>query len=623
MSVINQQSDFGKSQICHSEPQRGEESPPAGRETLRFAQGDTNIRDLSHFNHSAIWRVNVRTQAFTRQPVPESWQHLGGRGLVARILVDEVPATCEPLGPKNKLLFCPGLLVGHMLSSCDRISIGGKSPLTGGVKEANAGGTTGLQMAFLGIKALIIEDIPAEPGWWVLVIDKEGAHFETFRDSEDPKGLTGLGVHDTAHRLLERYGTKVALSLIGPGGEMKLASAGIQNLDKDHRPSRMAARGGLGAVMGSKGLKAIVFNAMGCSKPPIAHPEAFKEAQKRFTKAVLEHPQSQVYRDYGTAAISRMSHGFGALPTRNFSAGDFEQMEAISGETLRQMILERDGEGDPSHACMPGCTIRSSNVFPDAQGKCIVSPLEYETIALMGANLGIGNLDQIACLNHAADDIGIDTIEIGAALGVAAEAGVLQFGDWERALELLGEIRAGTPLGRILGNGATITGKVFGVERVPAVKGQAMSGYEPRAIKGTGVTYATSPQGADHTAGLTLRDKVDHRDPKGQAALSRTKQINMAGYDTLGACIFAGFGFSLVPDVIAELLNARYDWNVPTTILQDLGKESLKLEREFNRMAGFTSAHDRLPEYMTREPLPPLGPVFDVPDEDLDGVFDW
>jgi aldehyde:ferredoxin oxidoreductase len=150
-----------------------------------------------------------------------------------------------------------------------------------------------------------------------------------------------------------------------------------------------------------------------------------------------------------------------------------------------------------------------------------------------------------------------------------------------------------------------------------------MASYEPRAIKGTGVTYATSPQGADHTAGLTIRDKVDHLDPAGQAALSRTKQINMAGYDTLGACIFAGFGFSLVPDVIAALLNARYDWNVGPDILQLLGKETLKLEREFNRRAGFTPAHDRLPEYMTKEPLPPLNAVFDVPDEDLDEVFNW
>ena len=568
-------------------------------------------------SNQQIWRVDVSTQTLTRQPVPQAWEHLGGRGLVARILLDEVPPTCEPLGPYNKLLFCPGLLVGHMLTSCDRISIGGKSPLTGGVKEANAGGTTGLEMACLGVKALIIESLPSQPGWWVLHFSSAGIRFLPADD------LIGLGVYASAEKLRERFGKKVAIALIGPSGEMKLLAAGIQNLDKDGVPSRIAARGGLGAVMGSKGLKAIVFDASGCSKPPIAHPEAFKDAQKRDTKAALEHPQSIIYRDYGTAAMARMCDSFGALPTRNFSSGHFEAIEQISGECLRQTILERGGEGNPTHACMPGCVIRSSNVFAGPDGKTIVAPLEYETIGLMGSNLGINELDVIARLNWEANDLGLDSIDTGAALGVAAEAGLMAFGDGQRALQLLGEVRMGTPLGRILGSGAALTGKVYGVTRLPVTKGQAMASYEPRAIKGTGVTYATSPQGADHTAGLTIRDKVNHLDPAGQVALSRTKQINMAGYDTLGACIFAGFGFSLVPDVIAVLLNARYDWNVGTDILQVLGKEALKLEREFNRRAGFTPAQDRLPEYMTIEPLPPLGAVFDVPDEDLDTVFYW
>ncbi|MBN2145876.1 MAG: aldehyde ferredoxin oxidoreductase [Anaerolineales bacterium] len=564
-----------------------------------------------------VWRVDLREQRLRREAVPESWARLGGRGLLARIMVDETPATCEPLGPRNKLIFAPGLLVGHMLSSLDRISVGAKSPLTGGMKEANAGGTTGLQMTYLGIKALILEGLPAEPGWWTLHLSLEGARFERADD------LAGLGVFETAPRLVERYGEKVAIALIGPGGEMRMSAAGIQNLDKERLPSRIAARGGIGAVMGSKGLKAIIFDAKGGQKPPIADPEAFRAAQKTFTKAVLEHPQSAVYKEYGTAAMARMCDGFGALPTRNFSSGQFEGVEKISGEYMRQVILQRGGEGTPTHACMPGCTIQCSNTYADADGKMIVSPLEYETIGLMGSNLGIDDLDWIARMNWEVNDLGLDSIEMGAALGVAAEAGLMKFGDGEGAMRLLSEVRQGTPLGRILGAGSTMAGKVLGVERVPAVKGQAMSAYEPRAIKGTGVTYATSPQGADHTSGLTIRAKVDHLDPKGQAELSRATQINMAGYDTLGACIFAGFGFSLAPETISMLLNARYGWQVGTDILQVLGRESLKLEREFNRRAGFTSAHDRLPEWMTRESLPPYNAVFDVPEEDLDGVFNW
>jgi len=565
-----------------------------------------------------VWRVNVRTRTLNRESVPSSWEHLGGRGLVARFLLDEVPATCEPLGPDNKLIFTPGLLVGHMLSSCDRISVGGKSPLTGGAKEANAGGTTGLQMTLLGIKALILEDHPIEPGWWILHLSMAGARF----DHGDE--FAGMGVYETAHKLVEKYGEKVAIALIGPGGEMKLRTAGIQNLDKERVPSRIAARGGLGAVLGIMGIKAIIFDAAGGQKPPILNPEAYKEAQKVYNKAVIEHPQSQTYRDYGTAAMVQMCQYFGSLPTRNYSSGQFEQAESISGETLRELLLKRGGVSNPTHSCMPGCTIRCSNVFGGEDGKMIVSPLEYETIGLMGSNLGIGCLDYIARMNWQVNDIGVDSIDVGAALGVAAEAGLMKWGDGDRALELIDEIRKGTPLGRILGSGAGYTGKILGIEHVPVTKNQAMAAYEGRAIKGTGVTYATSPQGGDHTAGLTIRDKVNHLDPKGQVELSRTKQINMAGYDTLGVCIFAGFGFAASgADTIAKLLNARYGWNVDNTILQALGKETLKMEREFNFKAGFTAKDDRMPEWMTREPLPPKNAVFDVPNEELDSLFNW
>ncbi len=567
--------------------------------------------------HPCVWRVDVREQTLALEPVPDSWHRLGGRALIARILVDEVPGTCESLGSYNKLLFTPGLLVGHMLSSCDRISVGGKSPLTGGVKEANAGGITGLQMACLGIKALILENKPASQGWFVLKLSAHGVSFERADD------LLGMGAYEAAPKLLKRYGEKVAIALIGPGGEMRMATAGIQNIDKDRIPSRIAARGGLGAVMASKGIKAIIVDSQGTQKPPILDIDAYKAAQKAFTKALMEHPQSEIYRDYGTAAMARMAHGFEALPTRNFSIGQFENVEAISGEYMREVILERKGEGMPTHACMPGCTIRCSNNYASSSGKSLVSPLEYETIGLMGSNLSISDLDIIARMNWEVNDLGLDSIDIGAALGVAAEAGLMKFGDGIRALELINEIRMGTPLGRILGQGAAMTGKVLGIEHVPVVKGQAMSAYEPRAIKGTGVTYATSPQGADHTSGLTIRAKVDHLDPKGQAALSRTAQINMAGYDSLGACIFAGFGFAAAPETIRDLINARYGWDVGADFLQVLGKESLMLEREFNRRAGFTPAHDRLPEWMTRTPLPPHNSIFDVPVEDLDGLFNW
>ncbi|MEW6406546.1 MAG: aldehyde ferredoxin oxidoreductase C-terminal domain-containing protein [Chloroflexota bacterium] len=567
---------------------------------------------------SQIWRVNTRTRSLVRAPVPDSWLRLGGRGLLARILLDEMDAACDPLGPGNKLIYAPGLLVGHMLSSTDRISIGGKSPLTGGIKESNAGGRTGLHMSYMGMKALIIEDRPVEDGFWVLYLSLEGAKWERANE------LVGLGVYETTSKLVEKYGDKVAIALIGPGGEMRMKAAGIQNIDKDRVPARIAARGGLGAVMGSKGIKAIVFDHAGGQKPPIAQAEAFKIAQKDYTKAVMEHPQSAAYRDYGTAAMAHMSDGFGGLPTRNFSEGHFESVEDISGETLRELILKRGEPAVLSHPCMAGCTIKCSNVFTGEDGKIIVSPLEYETIGLMGSNLGVSSLDTVGRMNWEVNDLGIDSIEIGAALGVAAEAGLMAFGDGETALRLIEEIRKGSEVGRVLGDGAAATGEKYGIERVPVVKRQAMSAYEPRAIKGTGVTYATTPQGADHTCGLTIRAKIDHLDPNGQVDLSRTSQYNMAGYDTLGACLFAGFGYAATPEgVVRRLLSARYGWDdLPEDILAELGRQTIRMEREFNRRAGFTSKDDRLPEWMTRESLPPHNVVFDVPDEELDHIFD-
>ena len=567
---------------------------------------------------SQIWRVNVREQTVKQEPVPDSWKRLGGRGLLARILLDEVDAKCDPLGPGNKLIFAPGLLVGHMLSSTDRISVGGKSPLTGGIKEANAGGRTGLHMTMMGMHALIVEDQPKGDGFWVLHLSLNGAKWERADD------LVGLGVYETAPKLIQKYGDKIAISLIGPGGEMKLKSAGIQNIDKDRVPSRIAARGGLGAVMGSKGLKAIVFDNAGGKKPPIVNPEAFKIATKDYTKSVMEHPQSITYRDYSTAAIAAMCQSFAALTVKNFSRGTFEHVDEVDGDALREFTLTRGKPSDPSHACMAGCTIKCSNILGGEDGKIIVSPLEYETIGLMGVNLEIHSLESIGRLNWQVNDLGLDSIEIGGALGVAAEAGLIQWGDEAGALKLIDEIRKGTELGRIIGDGAVSVGKAYGIERVPAVKGQSMSGYEPRSIKGTGVTYATTPQGADHTAGLTIRAKVNHLDPNMQKDASLNAQLNMAGYDSLGACIFAGFGYAATPDaVVKRLLMARYGWeNVPDNVLQAIGKETIKMEREFNRRAGFTKEDDRLPKWMTEQPIPENGAVFDVSEEVLDHIFD-
>lgn len=564
----------------------------------------------------SVLRVNLQTGQIRYEETPEAWQRLGGRGLVARFLLDEVPARCDPMGAENKLIWAPGLLVGHMLSSCDRISVGGKSPLTGGIKEANAGGTTGLKMVWMGLSALIVEGDPAaDYGWKILVVTSDGARLE------DAGDLVGLGLKDTALRLTERFGKKIGISAIGQGGERRYYTAGITHIDKDRNLTRISARGGLGAVMGSKRLKAIVFDCPQSNQPPLADKELFRDASRRYIARLKEHPQtSQIYTFYGTAAMVQLCGSLGGMPTRNFSAGSFEDAEKISGETIHDLNQSRGGE--VSHACMPGCTIKCSNVYAGPDGEMLVTPLEYETIGLMGSNLGLNDPDVIARMNDIANDLGIDTIDVGAAIGVVAEAGWMTYGDGARALEIMDEVRRDTALGRIVAGGAALAGKILGVGRVPVVKGQAMSAYDPRAIKGTGVTYATSPQGGDHTAGLTVRAKVNHLDPDVQVELSRNAQYNTAGYDSLGACVMGSFGFALDPTIVPDLVNGRYGWGVGSGYLRELGRETILLEREFNRRAGFSAAEDRIPKWMQREALPPMNGVFDVPEEALDTIYD-
>jgi aldehyde:ferredoxin oxidoreductase len=548
--------------------------------------------------------------------VPKAYERLGGRALTSRLVSDEVPPDCNPLGPKNRLVLAPGLLGGLTASSVGRLSVGGKSPLTGGIKEANAGGTPATKLARLGIKAIIVEGIPAgdvmDTGPFTLVIRTSGA--ELVRCAE----LGGLGVYESASRLAVAYGGKAGLVLIGPAGEMKLAAAGIACTDLDGAPTRYAGRGGLGAVMGSKGLKAIVVDDTGTSGVDIADPELYRAILKDYTRTVASAPGTLIYKEYGTAAMSDNTNALGGLPTRNFSTGTFELAEQVSGRRLRDVIIERNGK--PSHRCMAGCAIECSNVFPCKDGS-VVSPLEYETIGLLGPNCGIGDLDAIATLNCLCNDYGLDTIDTGGALGVAMEAGLIKFGDSKAAIELLREVPKGTVLGRLIGSGGAVVGKVLGVLHVPAVKGQVMAAYEPRAIKGLGVTYATSPMGADHTAGNTIRQPIDHRSPEGQVEASRKAQIGAAVYDSLGACLFVGVGLAGRLDYLVGLVNARYAWDWTPDDVMELGKTALRTEVEFNRKAGLAPASDDLPDFFREEANPAVGTTFDVPKEELRRVL--
>jgi aldehyde:ferredoxin oxidoreductase len=433
--------------------------------------------------------------------------------------------------------------------------------------------------------------------------------------------LSDLGTYETVSRLQQRFGDDVAIACIGPAGEMELAGAGITITDDYTKGAgRFAARGGLGAVMGSRRLKAIVVDAAGAEDLPIAEESLYRQSARRLSKELIESPKTGKEGSmhlYGTSAVLMPVNEIGALPTRNFSEGTFEAAEELSGPRLREVTLARGGK--VGVRCMAGCVIRCCNVFVDEQGEPIVSTLQYETLCLMGSNLGIGKLDDVARLNRACNDIGLDTIETGAALGLAMEAGLIEFGDVDGALALLNQVREGTVLGRVLGNGAEMTGRVLGLERIPVARGQAFPAYDPRALKGNGVTYATSAMGADHTAGNAIgsRKTVDPLGREGQAELSRSLQRVAAMLDMTGFCLFARPPVVADPQLMVDLINGRYGWGWTVEDLEEAEEELLRAEREFNRRAGFSEVDDRLPEIFYREPLPPHDAVFDVSDEEL------
>lgn len=565
-----------------------------------------------------IIRVNTRTKEIVEKAPTEEELRWGGRCFIAKTLLNEVPPTCEPLGRYNKLIISLGLFADTNLSTAGRLSIGGKSPLTGGVKESNVGGNAGKRLARIGVKAIILEDIPEKPETRVLYVSADEVKLI------DAPHLKGKLVDETLETLRNDFGERKGIICIGPAGEMKMYAAGIALSDDRGEQVRYAARGGLGAVMGSKGIKAIVIDDSKSVDPDYYDPELLSSAVREAIKILQEDPKSQNRRKYGTLDILEMANRLGLLPTRNFSSGQFEFAENMTGVRVAELIKERGGSGKSGTPCVPGCTIMCSNVFPDKEGKKIVASLQYESVVLLGPNCGIGDIDDIAELNHLCNQVGVDTIECGAAIGVAMEAGILKFGDAEGAKDIVRQIGQGTYLGRIIGNGAAFTGQAFGVRRVPVVKGQAMPAYDPRALKGNGVLYATSTMGADHTAGNAFETVRTH-DPlakEGQVSISRQLQIRAALIDSLGVCLFVRPAFIKNKELLSALFKGRYGWDMSFQEIKSIGVDVLETERKFNELAGVSEKFKRIPEFMREEPLPPNNEVFDIPQEELESIWE-
>jgi aldehyde:ferredoxin oxidoreductase len=551
---------------------------------------------------------------------------LGGRALTSALVAKEVPPLCHPLGENNKLVIAPGLLSGTTAAMSGRISVGCKSPLTGGIKESNAGGQPSQMLARLGYAAIVLEGKPKDDTLYKVFINKDGVKITP------DNSLRMVGNYDLVEKMKKEYGDKIGCISIGPAGEMKMAAASVACTDMELRPTRHAGRGGVGAVMGAKGVKVIVLDDTGKKMRSPKDPEKFKAASKEWVDGLKKHPVSgEGLPAYGTNVLTNVINEAGSYPTHNFLWGRFDGCEKISGETQAETETSRGGSA--THGCHRGCIIRCSGIFVDKDGHYITKQPEYETVWAHGGNCGINDLDAIAQLDRLDDDYGLDTIEMGATIAVAMDAGVAKFGDAKAAINLVKEVGKGTHLGRILGGGAAVTGKVFGVERVPVVKGQSMPAYDPRGIMGIGVTYATSTMGADHTAGYAVATNImnvggslDPLKPEGQVELSRNLQIATAAVDSTGMCLFVAFPALDQPETfqaLIDMINAFYGLELTGDDVTELGKSVLKNEREFNIKAGFTSKHDRLPEYFKKEALPPHNITFQVKDEELDQLFNW
>lgn len=611
----------------------------------------TNIKPFlepmrKEFNKmNRLLRVNMTDLTHKWEKVPAKYESLAGRAFTSAVVNEEVDAACHPLREKNKIVVSPGLLAGTTAPSSGRMSVGAKSPLTGGIKEANAGGLTGNRLGRIGVKGIIIEGAPSAGtnDWYSIVVGKDRCEIVKTNN------YAGIGAYEIIGKVWKDYPSKPGVIGCGIAGQRLLAGAGIfGNNMENSDPGRYAGRGGLGAVLGSKRIVTIISDATDSVRPEPKDKDRFERGRKALAEALNKHGVTGKLQDdkgepfgglknYGTNILQTVMSEAGGLPTRNFRSGRFEHAARISGEAVHALVdktKEKFGdaaEGKYAHPCHPGCIIACSNVVPyEDTGKAHVSPLEYETAWALGANLEVGELHDVAEMNRLCNDLGLDTIEAGCTLGVIMESGLLRFGDGAAAIAALKEVYdEKSPMGRLVSAGSLNAGKTLGVTRIPVAKGQGLPAYDPRPVRGIGVTYATTPQGADHTAGYTVAAEIlgvkgKVTDPRAlkKAELSRSFQATTAYLDFSGYCLFIAFcildddtGYTGMEDTVNGFLGKDLD-------VTEFGLSVLKNERDFNKRAGFTKNDDRLAEFFYTEPLPPHNVTFDVTDDELDKVFE-
>jgi aldehyde:ferredoxin oxidoreductase len=554
-----------------------------------------------------LLRVKLDDHTFKSEEIPEKLliEYIGGRGLGSKILFDEVPGKTDALGPENKLIFATGPLTGINAPTTSRYAIVSKSPLTGTVGGCSSGGHFGVDLKSTGYDVLVVEGVSSKPCYLVIVDNKV--------EIRDAANLWGKDTHYTTDTLLKETDPKAGIACIGPSGEQKQLIAAIMN-EKNHA----AGRGGLGAVMGSKNLKAVVVS--GNNKTPVSDKYVVDRAIKQWRTFVGEAPLTKdVLKEYGTPALVNTINHDGSFPSYNFQEGVFNDAESISGETFKELYFVKR---QPCASCPIACARITAT--PEREGK---GP-EFETIWSFGASCGVNNLEKIIHANYNCNELGIDTISAGNTVACAMEMSEkgyfpepvmqqiredigrdLKFGDADAIVILSELIGKNEGFGKELGLGSARLAEKYGhPELAMHVKGLELPAYDPRGFHGMSLTLSTNNRGGCHlrsylvsTEAISTPFAINRFESKGKAGLAKLYQDLTTTIDSMVACLFTSF--ALNPDLYSKLVGSVMGIEMDGNALLKTGERIWTIEKLFNLREGKSRQDDTLPDRVLNQPF--------------------
>jgi len=560
-----------------------------------------------------ILRVNLSSGEISQEEL--DWEiaasFIGGRGYGAKVLYDDLKVGIDPLGPENKLIFMTGPLTGTPAPTSGRFSVSTKSPATGGIFDANSGGFFGVELKRAGFDGIIFEGASNSPVYLKIINGAASLH--------DASQLWGLDAFATEDRLKEIVGDPMArVACIGPAGERLVKIAAIMN-----EKHRTAARGGVGAVMGSKRLKAIVVRGRG--EIPLANPHAFMKEVKQTLSVLKGHPiTGDGLARYGTAVLVHIINKAGIFPVRNYSTGVFEDAEKVSGENITKTIL-RGKKG--CYACPIMCGRATRVPLPEGAVLETEGP-EYESVWSLGPNCGISDINGITIANDLCNKYGVDTISMGQVVGMlmaAVEKGHVKpediginakFGDTEALLKLIKMTAFREGVGNLLAEGSRTAAKEINAEDCAIhMKGLELPAYDPRGVKGMALSYATSNRGGCHLRAFMIVPEVlsmpRYLNPNSyddKATLVKVMQDVFAVLDSLVLCKYTTMALfdtlAFEPDSYARLLTTATGFYVDREEFYKIGERIYNVERLFNSREGFTRKDDYLPRRFLEVPMP-------------------